>query len=119
MKWVYTVLGYNIGLLDRCCATEEAWKQDFTATDINQKWCTDITYIYTVKDVWTSLASVMDFYRRKIIGWAYDTTMTDELALKSVENACIESFHSVLKKEEVNVHTYLDSKSAYNAVFEY
>lgn len=142
-------------------------KQDFIATDINQKWCTDITYIYTLKDGWTYLASVMDFYSKKIIGWAYDTSMTTELAVKAVknacinvqnpegiilhsdlgtqytsdqfekyllkkkirhsfsrkgcpyDNACIESFHSLLKKEEVNQHTYIDSKDAYNAIFEY
>ncbi len=141
--------------------------QDFTATDINQKWCTDITYIYTLKNGWTYLASVMDFYSKKIIGWAYGNSMTAELALKAVENAClnvpdssgiilhsdlgtqytsdlferyllnhkirhsfsrkgcpydnacIESFHSLLKKEEVNLKTYVDSQDAYNSIFEY
>ena len=63
--------------------------QDFTATGINQKWCTDITYIHTQKDGWTYLASVMDLYSRKIIGWAYDTNMSAELALKAVKNACL------------------------------
>lgn len=56
--------------------------QDFKATGINQKWCTDITYIYTRKDGWTYLASVMDLYSRKIIGWAYN-------------NACIESWYNL------------------------
>ncbi len=31
----------------------------------------------------------MDFYSRKIIGWAYGTTMTADLAVKAVENACL------------------------------
>ncbi len=35
------------------------------------------------------------------------------------DNACIESFHSVLKKEEINLRKYKDSKKAYNAIFEY
>lgn len=35
------------------------------------------------------------------------------------DNSCIESFHSVLKKEEVNLRKYKDSKTAYNAIFEY
>lgn len=61
-------------------------KQDFTATGINQKWCTDISYIHIQKDGWTYLASVMDFYSRKISGWAYGTTMTADLAVK---NACL------------------------------
>lgn len=35
------------------------------------------------------------------------------------DNSCIESFHSVLKKEEVNRRKYKDSKTAYSAIFEY
>ena len=35
------------------------------------------------------------------------------------DNACMESFHSVLKKEEIYLHTYQDSKEARKAIFEY
>lgn len=35
------------------------------------------------------------------------------------DNACIEAFHSVLKKEEIYLHTYQDSKEARRAIFEY
>ncbi|MBU5334801.1 integrase core domain-containing protein, partial [Anaerocolumna aminovalerica] len=35
------------------------------------------------------------------------------------DNACIESFHSVLKKEEINHHKYIDFNTAPKAVFEY
>ncbi len=35
------------------------------------------------------------------------------------DNACIESFHSVLKKEEIYLHTYQDSAEARRAIFEY
>ena len=35
------------------------------------------------------------------------------------DNACIESFHSVLKKEEIYLHTYQDSREARRAIFEY
>ena len=31
----------------------------------------------------------MDLYSRKIIGYAYNTSMTTELAIKSLENACL------------------------------
>lgn len=146
---------------------ENILDRDFSTTSINQKWCTDITYIYTIKDGWTYLASVMDLYSKKIIGYAYHTSMTAELAIKAVENAClnvkktegiilhsdlgsqytsqkfenylatkhmihsfsrkgnpynnacIESFHSILKKEEVNHHKYYDFNTARKAVFEY
>jgi len=35
------------------------------------------------------------------------------------ENACIESFHSVLKKEEIYLHTYRESSEVRGAIFEY
>ncbi|WP_346897043.1 IS3 family transposase [Clostridium sp. UBA7503] len=50
---------------------ENILDRDFTATDINQKWCTDITYIHVLKECWTYLASVMDLHSRKIVGYAY------------------------------------------------
>lgn len=31
----------------------------------------------------------MDLYSRRIIGWAYGTSMTAELAVKAVRNACM------------------------------
>lgn len=60
--------------------------QNFEANTINQKWCTDITYIHVLKEGWTYLASVMDLYSRKIIGYAYGVAMTAELALKAFED---------------------------------
>ena len=68
---------------------ENILKRDFQADTIHQKWCTDITYIHARKDGWTYLASVMDLCRRKIIEYAYGTSMTAELAVKVVENACL------------------------------
>lgn len=35
------------------------------------------------------------------------------------DNACIESFHSVLKKEEIYLYTYQDAGEARRAIFEY
>jgi len=35
------------------------------------------------------------------------------------DNACIESFHAILKKEEVNHARYLDYESAQLALFQY
>ncbi len=94
-------------------------KRDFRTETIHQKWCTDITCIHVQKEGWTYLASVMDLCSRKIIGYAFGTSMTAQLAVKAVENACIESFHSVLKKEERYLHTYQDANEAPRAIFEY
>ncbi|WP_308165784.1 IS3 family transposase [Clostridium algidicarnis] len=146
---------------------ENILDRDFNCTDINQKWCTDITYIHVLKEGWTYLASVMDLYSRRIVGYAYGKHITAELAVKAVENAClnvtnpngiilhsdlgtqytskqfkkiiadkglihsfsrkgnpydnacIESFHSILKKEEVYVHKYPNFEYAQRAIFEF
>lgn len=58
---------------------ENVLNQDFTTTTINEKWVGDITYIHTIKDGWTYLASIMDLHSKKIIGYAYGKSMTTDL----------------------------------------
>ena len=43
-------------------------KQDFSATQPNQKWVGDITYLRT-HEGWLYLATVIDLFSRQIIGW--------------------------------------------------
>jgi putative transposase len=52
--------------------------QDFTADAPNQKWLGDITYIPTAEG-WLYLATVLDLYSRRIVGWALEQTMTTDL----------------------------------------
>lgn len=59
-------------------------KRNFTASKPNQKWVSDITYIW-VKREWMYLATVMDLYSRKIVGWSLDTQMTESLIRKPSE----------------------------------
>lgn len=80
--------------------------REFKASGINQKWCTDITYIHTLKDGWTYLAPVMDLYTKKIIGYSYGTSMTAELAVKALENACI----NVKETEGIILHSDLGTQ---------
>lgn len=135
-------------------------KQDFTTSKMNEKWVGDITYIHTLKDGWCYLASVMDLYTRKIIGYSFSKNMDSSVTIAALDNAykvqkplgcvifhsdlgvqytsseftdrlkkygmkasnsrkgcpydnaCIESFHSILKKEQVNNVQYLDYESA-------
>jgi transposase InsO family protein len=47
---------------------------------------TDITYIPT-DEGWLYLASVMDLYSRKIVGFHMDERMTKSLVLKALERA--------------------------------
>src|SRR5690625_1151162 len=146
---------------------ENILERNFSTETINEKWVGDITYIHTLRDGWSYLASVMDLHTKKIVGYAFSRTMTTDLIIKALENAyhaqkpdeglifhsdlgtqytstefaevtkkfkmthsfsykgspydnaCIESFHAILKKEEVNHVQYLDHKSAELALFQY
>lgn len=52
--------------------------RDFSATAANQKWVSDITYVWT-DEGWLYLATVIDLYSRAVIGWSIQPTMTREL----------------------------------------
>jgi putative transposase len=141
--------------------------RDFATNTINEKWVADITYIHTLRDGWCYLASVMDLHSQKIVGYSFSRSMTTELVIKALANACdiqqpnkglilhtdlgtqytsdefeqytksqgikqsfsrkgcpcdnarIESFHAILKKEEVNHVQYLGYRSANLAMFQF
>ena len=48
--------------------------QDFSADGPNQKWASDISYIWT-SEGWLYLAVILDFYSRCVIGWAVSNRM--------------------------------------------
>ena len=147
---------------------ENIMNQDFSTTEPNQKFCTDITYVYTKQDGWTYLAEVIDLYSRKIVGYSYSKTMTAEMAVEALkravehlkdttgiivqtdlgtqytsdlfekfllshkmihsyshkhypyDNSPIESFHAILKKEEVRPdNIYLSYDTAKIKLFEF
>jgi len=145
---------------------ENVLKQEFNVLAPNKTWVTDITYIPT-DEGWLYLASVMDLYSRKIVGFHMDARMTKELVMKALErayrqqrspegvlhhsdrgsqyasneyqkllktykmqgsmsrkgncydNACIESFHSVIKKELVYLEHFKTREQARKRIFEY
>ena len=55
-----------------------------TATD--QVWRADITYI-RLRDEFVFLAVILDAYSRRVIGWALDRTLEDELTLTALRMA--------------------------------
>ncbi len=60
--------------------------REFTATKPNQKWVGDITYIWTAEG-WLYLATVIDLYSRKVVGWSMNKRMTQELVNQALLSA--------------------------------
>jgi putative transposase len=65
---------------------ENQLNQQFTATEPNQVWMADITYIWT-RQGRLYLASIMDLFSRKIVGWSLQSRMTTALVLEALDQA--------------------------------
>lgn len=52
--------------------------RNFSAPAPNQKWVSDITYLWT-DEGWLYLAVIIDLYSRAVIGWSLSTRMTRSL----------------------------------------
>ena len=61
-------------------------KRQFYVCKPNQVWAGDITYIPT-QNGWLYLATVMDLYSRKIVGWSMDTSMKAKLVNNAITMA--------------------------------
>ena len=59
---------------------------DITLTATDQMWRADITYI-RLRDEFVFLAVILDAFSRRVIGWALDRTMEDELTLTALRMA--------------------------------
>jgi transposase InsO family protein len=140
--------------------------QNFKVDAPGKAWVTDITYIWT-KEGWLYLASVLDLYSRRVLGFQTSDRMNKELVITALEraiaaqppkeglihhsdrgsqyaskdyqkilrkhkmatsmsrkgncydNAVIESFHSIIKKELIFHETYASRAEARKSVFEY
>lgn len=140
--------------------------QQFKKNSPGEVWVADITYIWT-SEGWVYLASIMDLFSRKIIGFNMGSRITKELVIVALkralvtqppteglihhsdrgsqyasndyidllkeaeitismsrkgncyDNACIESFHSVAKREWIYHYKYHTRDEAIKSVFYY
>ena len=60
--------------------------RNFEASKPNEKWTTDITYVWTGEG-WLYLAVVMDLYSRRIVGWSAADHMQTSLCLEALRKA--------------------------------
>lgn len=61
-------------------------QQDFVASQPNQKWVGDITYLMT-SEGWLYLAVIIDLYSRAVVGWSISTCMTADLVCDALKMA--------------------------------
>ena len=83
-------------------------KREFVATDINQLWVADMTYIPT----WAGflyLSVVIDVYSRKVVGWAFGERMTSDLVIQALNMALM------TRKPESVIH-HCDQGSQYTSI---
>ncbi len=65
---------------------ENILNREFAAEKPNEKWVADVTYIPT-REGWLFLATVLDLYSRKIVGWSMDHRLTSGLAQRALQHA--------------------------------
>jgi putative transposase len=69
-------LGYSPNLLE----------QNFGTNVPDEAWVGDITYIWTGEG-WCYLATVIDLYSRRVVGWAIADNMKAQLVVKALQRA--------------------------------
>ena len=84
-------------------------ERDFNPTAVNRLWCADITYIRTWEG-WLYLASVMDCYSRRIVGWAIADHMRKELVIEALTMAVAR------RRPDVGVVHHSDRGSQYTSL---
>ncbi len=60
--------------------------REFSPLRPNQVWCGDVTYLW-IGNKWQYLATVLDLYGRKIIGFALPNSPDSELTKRALSNA--------------------------------
>ena len=58
----------------------------FEASRPDERWVTDITYLWTHQG-WCYLAVILDLFSRAVVGWALDRTLSTELPLDALNMA--------------------------------
>lgn len=60
--------------------------RDFTARRPNERWVTDITYVWT-DEGWAYVATILDLFSRAVVGWAIDASLSTRLPLAALNVA--------------------------------
>lgn len=63
-------------------------QRDFSASEANRRWVGDMTYLRTAEG-FEYLATVIDLYSRRVVGWALGHNMEAELVVNALKMACV------------------------------
>ena len=66
---------------------ENKLHQDFKAESINQKWCTDFTYLFLTDGSKRYNCTIIDLHDRSVIASITDKHITADLAKKTLQKA--------------------------------
>lgn len=66
---------------------ENLINQDFSANEINQKWCTDFTYLFLTYGSKRYNCSILDLHDRSIVASITDKNITSDLAIRTLKRA--------------------------------
>ena len=66
---------------------ENKLNQDFHANAINQKWCTDFTYLFLTDGSKRYNCTIIDLHDRSVIASITDKSITADLAKRTLEKA--------------------------------
>ena len=92
--------------------------RELEVTDVDQIWVGDVTYL-KMKGQWRYLATVMDRYSRRLIGWALGKDRTTALSRRALQHALrtrqpnrLPIFHSDRGTEYISTRYRLTLKNA-------
>jgi transposase InsO family protein len=65
---------------------ENKLNQNFVASKPNEKWVSDITYVWT-REGWLYLTVILDLFSRKVFGWSMDNNIERVLVIRALQMA--------------------------------
>lgn len=89
-------------------AAADLVNREFTATEPDQLWVADITYVPTLAG-FLYLAVVLDVFSRRVVGWAMDSTMPAQLVVDALNMA-------VFRRKPKSVIHHSDHGSQYTSI---
>ena len=95
---------------------ENKIKQDFTADTVNQKWCTDFTYLFLDSHEVRYNCTIIDLHDRSVAASITDRHITSDPAIRTLQKA-LDSQPAI--KGELILHSDQDSQYTSKAFVEF